>query len=161
MKAIFFRSSLVVTLCLMLFGCDYDFPLTAKPTHKIDPRLVGDWAPIDKEDAKDEIMHVRDFDGSNYAVSMDKDVYRAFHSDFADTAFLSVQDLNATNRKYLYFAWTISADGNQLSLKGIDTKVIPEATKSVGDVQRLIKKQLQNPKLFRDELRFTRKLAGH
>ena len=161
MKLKLFLACLLATTGLFLSGCDYDFPLTAKPTHKIDPRLVGDWAPVDKEDAKDEIMHVRDFDGSNYAVSMDKDVYRAFHSDFANTTFLSVQDLNATNRKYLYFVWTLSADGNQLSLKGIDTKVIPETTKSASEVQRLIKQQLQNPKLFRDELRFTRKQAGH
>jgi hypothetical protein len=161
MKPKLLCAGLLAVTCMLLFGCDYDFPLTAKPTHKIDPRLVGDWAPVDKEDAKDEIMHVREFDGSNYAVSMDKDIYRAFHSDFANTAFLSVQDLNATNRKYLYFVWALSADGNQLSLKGIDTKVIPEATKSAGDVQRLIKQQLKNPALFRDELRFTRKLAGH
>jgi hypothetical protein len=161
MKSTSLVIGLLTFVCLVLTSCDYDFPLTAKPTHKIDPRLVGDWASTDKEDAKDEVMHVRDFDGSNYAVSMDKDIYRVFHSDFASTAFLSVQDLNATNRKYLYFVWTLSADGNQLSLKAIDSKVISEATKSTGDIQRLIRQQLLNPKLFRDEIKFTRKQSSH
>jgi hypothetical protein len=160
MKPNLFRVVPLVISCLALFGCDYDFPLTAKPTHKMDPRLIGDWAPVEKEDAKDEVMHVRNFDGANYAVSMDKDIYRAFHSDFAGTAFLSVQDLNSDTRKYLYFAWSLSEDGNQLSLKGINTKVIPESTKSANEVQRLIKAQLKNPALFRDELRFIRKQAS-
>ena len=157
MKSKPFRAALLAVTCLLLFGCDYDFPLTAKPTHKVDPRLVGDWAPVEKEEAKDEVMHVRDFDGSAYAVSMDKDVYRAFHSDFAGTAFLSVQDLNSDSRKYLYFSWSLSEDGNQLSLRGVDTKIIPDTTKTAADAQRLIKQQLKNPHLFRDEIRFTRK----
>jgi len=157
MKSKLFCAALFAVTCLLFSGCDYDFSLTPKPTHKIDRRLIGDWAPEEKADAKDEVMHVRDFDGSNYAVSMDKDIYRAFHSDFAGVAFLSVQDLNSDVRKYLYFAWSLSDDGNQLSLKGINTKVIPESTKSANEIQRLIKAQLKNPGLFRDELRFVRK----
>jgi len=157
MKPKFFAATFLAVTCLLFFGCDYDFPLTAKPTHKIDSRLVGDWAPVEKEDAKDEMMHVRDFDGSHYVVSMDKDIYRVFHSDFANTAFLSVQDLNSDNRRYLYFIWNLSEDGTQLSLKGVDTKVIPDTTKTATEVQRLIKQQLKNPHLFRDEIRFTRK----
>ena len=157
MKPKFFAATFLAVTCLLFFGCDYDFPLTTKPTHKIDSRLVGDWAPVEKEDAKDEIMHVRDFDGSHYVVSMDKDIYRVFHSDFANTAFLSVQDLNSDNRRYLYFIWSLSEDGTQLSLKGVDTKVIPDTTKTATEVQRLIKQQLKNPHLFRDEIRFTRK----
>ena len=44
MKSKLFCATFLAALCLMLSGCDYDFPLTAKPTHKIDPRLVGDWS---------------------------------------------------------------------------------------------------------------------
>lgn len=161
MKSKILRAMFLAAFCLILSGCDYDFPLTAKPTHKIDPRLVGDWAPVDKEDARDEVMHVRDFDGSNYAVSMDKDIYRAYHSDFANTAFLSVQDLNSDSRKFLYFTWILSQDGTRLSLKGLDSKVVPDTTKTPAEVQRLIKQQLKNPGLFREEIRFVRKQVGH
>ena len=145
---------------VLVAGCDYDFPLTAQPTRKIDERLLGDWVGVDQQSAKEDLMRVRGFDDSTYAVAIDNDIYRVFHSDFAGTPLVSVQDLNSGNRKYLYFAWRLSTDGNQLSLKGIDPKVIPETTKSASDVQHLIKQQLKNPRLFRDELRFTRKQAG-
>jgi hypothetical protein len=160
MKSDLFQVLLFAAVGLALSGCDYDFPLTEKPTHKIDSRLIGDWAPVEKEDAKDEMMHVRDFDDSHYAVSIDRDIYRAFHSDFAHTGFLSVQDLNSASHKYLYFTWNLSDDGTRLSLRGINTKTIPESTKSAGEIQRLIKAQLKNPALFREEILFVRKPAG-
>ena len=61
MKPKLLLAAFLAATCLLLFGCDYDFPLTAKPAHKIDPRLVGDWAPVDKEDAKDEVFRFADF----------------------------------------------------------------------------------------------------
>ena len=154
-KSIF--AGVCAAFCLIICGCDFDFPLTTKPTRKIDERLLGDWVGVDKNGAKEDLMHVRQFDDSTYVVSMDDEIYRAFHSDFADTLFLSVQELKPGSGKYLYFRWQLSADGTQLSLKSVSTKVIPGATKNARDVQRLIKENLGNPKLFRDEVKFTRK----
>ena len=151
---------LVASGCLLLGGCNYDFPLTAKPTRKIDARLLGDWTAVDKNNPKEELMQVRQLDDSTYVVSFDHDIYRAFHADFADTAFLSVQDLNSAARKYLYFTWQVSADGEQLTMRGVSNKVVPEATKTPADIQRLIKQNLTNPKLFGDEIPFTRKKPG-
>ncbi len=148
----------VIVFCLS--GCNYDFPLTAMPTRKIEARLLGDWVVIAKENDKVEIMHVRKFDESTYAVSMDNDIYRAFHSDFAGAAFLSVQDLNAGNRKYIYYTWQLSADATQLTLKAVRTEVVPENTKTPADIQQLIKENLSNPKLFQPELQLARKKSG-
>ena len=147
---------LFAALCLLVAGCNYDVPLTAQPTRKVDARLLGDWVGVDQHDQREELMHVRQLDDSTYVVSMDHDIYRAFHSDFTDTAFVSVQDLNSDERKYVYFVWQLSADGAQLSLKGVSNKVVPEETKGREALQKLIKANLANPKLYGDEIKFTR-----
>ena len=148
---------LIATACLLLTGCNYDVPLTPKPTHKIDPRLLGDWQIVDKESQKTEFLNVRLFDESTYVVVMDGDVYRAFHSDFAGTAFLSVQDLNADARKYVYFVWQLSPDNAQLTLTGVSNKVVPETAKDRAALQKLIKQNLTNPALLVDPITLTRK----
>lgn len=143
--------------CLLLSGCNYDFPLTAQPTRKIDARLLGDWVAVNKEKSEEESMRVRKLDDSTYAVSVDGDIYRVYHSDFAGVALVSAQDLNSDERKYIYYRWSLSTDGNQLILQAVNTKVIPEETKPAAAIQQLIKQNLTNPKLFGDELLFTRK----
>lgn len=148
---------LIATGCVLFAGCNYDVPLTAKPTHKIDARLLGDWVAVDPEAKQEEIMHVRKFDDATYAVAMDDDIYRVFHSDFAGVAFVTAQDLNSDNLKYCYYRWSLSADGNQLTLHGVDTKLVPEETKTRAAIQKLIKANLANPALFEKALTFTRK----
>lgn len=147
----------LATAALLLAGCNYDVPLTAQPTHKIDARLLGDWVVVDKDTSKEEHLSVRQLDDSTYVVTFDGDIYRVFHSDFAGTAFLSVQDLNSGVRKYVYFTWQLSADGAQLTLTGVSSKVVPETTRDRAALQKLIKANLANPALFGDPLTFTRK----
>ena len=142
---------------LLVAGCNYEVALTAKPTRKIDERLLGVW--LGGEDGKDT-MTVRRLDDSTYVVAMDKDIYRAFHTDFAGTAFISVQDLNADNRLYLYLTAALSADGNQLTLRTVSPKVVPEDTKGRAALQKLIKANLANPRLFGEPLVFQRKKTG-
>lgn len=148
---------LIAATVLLLPGCNYDVPLTAKPTQKIDARLLGDWQIVDKESQKTEYLNVRLFDDSTYVVVMDGDVYRAFHSDFAGTALLSVQDLNADARKYVYFVWRLSADNAHLTLLGVNNKIVPESTKDRAALQKLIKANLSNPALLVDPITLTRK----
>jgi hypothetical protein len=146
--------AVLLLLCLAFTGCNYDVALTAKPTRKIDERLIGIW--LGGENGKDT-MAVRRLDDSTYVVAMDGDIYRAFHSDFAGTAFISVQDLNADNRRYLYLTTALSADGNQLTLRTVSTKVVPEETKGRAALQELIKANLANPKLLGEPLVYQRK----
>lgn len=150
---------LLAAAALLLAGCNYDVALTDQPTRKIDARLVGDW--LGGEDGKD-VMSVRQLDDSSYAVAMDHDIYRAFHSDFAGTAFVSVQSLqpNSDHGKYVYVTWALSPDGNQLTVRTVSVKVVPEETKGGRDaLQKLIKANLANPALFADPLVFKRKDA--
>jgi hypothetical protein len=156
MKTKLLLAGLFAVGVVLLSGCNYDFPLTAEPTHKVDDRLLGDWSAVDKTNQKDELMHVRRFDDSTYVVSIDHDIYRVFHSDFAGVPFVSVQDLNSRERKYVYFAWRLSPDGSQLSLKSVSNKVVPEQTRDAATAQKFIEKNLPNPALFNEEIQFAR-----
>ena len=150
---------LLIAGCLLFAGCNYDVPLTEKPTRKVDARLLGEWVSFDKNEQKLEQMTVRKLDDSTYVVAMDKDIYRVFHSDFADTAFVSAQDLQSGEGygKYAYYVWSLSADGKELTIKGVRTEVVPEDTKGREAFQKLIKDNLANPKLYGEPLVFTPK----
>ncbi len=149
-------SWLFALLVLLFAGCNYDVALTDKPTRKIDERLVGLW--LGGEDGKD-VMSVRQLDDATYVVAMDNGIYRAFHSDFAGTAFMSVQSLqpNSDHGKYVYLTWALSPDGNQLTVRTVSVKLIPAETKDRAALQKLIQANLANPALFADPLVFTRK----
>jgi hypothetical protein len=138
---------------LLLAGCNYDSALTAKPTRKIDEQLLGVW--MGGDDGKDA-MSVRQLDDSTYVVAMDHDIYRAFHSDFAGVGFISVQEL-AKDRRYLFLTAVVSPDGRTLTIRTVNTKVVPEETKGRADLQKLVKANLANPVLYNDALVFTRK----
>ena len=139
---------------LCLSGCDGDYavPITASPSRKIDQRLLGNW--IAKGGT--EKLKVRKFDDSNYIVLYDGDLYRAYHSDVGKTSFVSAQEIDSAGRKYVYLAYKLSDDGQQLDLRAVEDKVIPKETKDVASVQKLLKKNLQNSQLFGDEGQYVR-----
>jgi hypothetical protein len=143
----------IAALCLLAFsGCDYKVPITPGPTRKVDDRLLGDWV---SKDAKDK-MKVRKLDDSIYICSYNGDLFQAFHSDVGKTSFISVQDIDSAERKYVYLIYTISADGNRLVVRSVNTNLIPKETKDSATVQRLLEDNLQNPALFDEEDQFTK-----
>jgi len=141
---------------LLLASCNYDTALTAKPTRNVDARLLGDWVMVDKDSGKAEAMQVRQLDNDHYVVALDGDIYSAFHSDYLGVAFLSVQDLNAPERLYLYLTVAVSADGKQLTVRTVNTKLVPGTTKGRNALQKLIKTNLASPSLFEEPLVFSR-----
>jgi hypothetical protein len=96
-------------------------------------------------------MKVRKLDDTNYVVLYDGDLYRAFHSDLGKTSFVSVQEIDSAGRKYLYLAYTLSNDGQQLELRAVADKVIPKETKDSVRVQKLLKQNHNNEMLFGDK----------
>ncbi len=93
-----------------LAGCIYDAPLTANGTRRVDARLVGDWT---SEDGK-ENLKVRALDPTTYLLILNGDPFRAWHSDFAELPFVTVQDLDDPARKYAYLKYALSDDGQHL-----------------------------------------------
>ena len=139
-----------VCLCILAFtACEYEVPITPSPTRKVQEQLLGNWISLDGK----ENMRVRRWDDSTYIVYYDGDLFRAYHSDVADTPFVSVQDLNSNDRKYAYVIWKLSDDGKGLSLRSVN-KLIPKETKDSAMVAALLTKNARNPELFGAEIEF-------
>ena len=99
-------------------------------------------------------MRVRRLDDGTYVVYYDGDLFRAYHSVVAETAFASVQDLNSNNRKYAYVVWKLSDDGKRLNLRNVNPKVIPKESRDSATVAALLTKSARNPGLFGEEIEF-------
>jgi hypothetical protein len=141
---------IAVCLCILAFSaCEYEVPITPSPTQKVQERLLGDWTSTDGK----EKMKVRSLDDSVYIVYYDGDLFRAYHSDTAETPFASVQDLNSNDRKYAYVVWKLSDDGKLLSLRSIN-KLIPKETRDSATGAALLTKNAHNPELFGEEIEF-------
>jgi hypothetical protein len=140
--------------CLSFSGCegDYEVPITSGPTHKIDQRLLGNWVSKDGQDK----IKVRRLDDSIAIVSYNGDLLRAFHSDVGQTSFITVQDIDSVDRKYIYLTYNLFDDGKRLELRVVNTKVIPKETKDSISIQKLLKKNLKNAELFGDEGQFVK-----
>lgn len=145
------RVGVVIGLCFLAFtACQYDIPITSAPTRKVQEQLIGNWKSIDgKED-----LRIRSLDDSVYIVYYDGDLFRAYHSDVAETPFATVQDLNSNERKYAYMVWKLSDDGKHLRLRNVSDKVISKETKDSASVVALLTKNVRNPELFGEEIEF-------
>ena len=69
---------------------------------------------------------------------------------------VSVQNLEDGKRKYSYFAWAISDDGNRLTIKTIRASVVPKETKDTQTIVKLIESNRENPQLFEESFAYTR-----
>ena len=141
--------SVAIGLCTLI-ACQYDIPITSAPTRKVQERLLGDWTSADGK----EKLKLRSLDDSIYIVYYDGDLFRAYHSDVAETPFTTVQDLNSSDRKYAYVIWKLSDDGKNLRLQSVNDKVVPKETKDSATVVALLTKNASNPELFGEEIEF-------
>ena len=112
--------------------------------------MLGDWT---SDDGKEKLK-LRSLDDSIYIVYYDGDLFRAYHSDVAETPFATVQDLNSDDRKYSYVIWKLSDDGKNLRLRNVNDKVVRKDTKDSATVVALLTKNTRNPKLFGEEIEF-------
>ncbi len=140
----------VALFSLALGACQYDVPITSSPTRKVREQLLADWRSTDGK----EELKLRRLDDSIYIVYYDGDLFRAYHSDVAETPFATVQDLNSSDRKYAYVIWRLSDDGKNLRLRNVNDKVVPKETKDSATVVALLAKNARNPELFGEEIEF-------
>lgn len=128
-------------------GCIFEVPITVTPTRKVDERLPGNWSGP----KAGEKMNVRKLDDSGYIISFEGELFRAFHTDLDGVPYVSVQDLNHKERKYWYVDYRLSDDGQRLTLRAVNTDVIPAGTQAVADVQALLRQQADHRELFIEE----------
>ncbi len=149
------RFVLALFAALLLAGCDFRVPLTSAPTRPVQARLLGDWVEITAEKDRDR-LGVRRLDDATYIVVLNGDAYRAFHSDLGDDAFVSVQNLNDDERKYCWYRWSLSADGTQLTLEGVDDGAVPDEAADSAAAQRLLEAKRGQPGWLEEPVRFVR-----
>jgi len=141
----------VIGLCSLAFtSCNYEVPVTSAPTRKVQEQLLGDWT---SDDGKEKLK-LRSLDDSVYIVYYDGDLFRAYHSDVAETPFATVQDLNSSDRKYAYVIWKLSDDGKFLTLRSVNDKVVPKETKDSATIAALLTKNASNSDLFGEKIEF-------
>jgi hypothetical protein len=116
----------------------------------VQEQLLGDWRSTDGK----EELKLRRLDDGIYIVYYDGDLFRAYHSDVAETPFATVQDLNSSDRKYAYVVWKLSDDGKHLSLRNVSDKVVPKETKESHTVAALLTKNASNLELFGEQIEF-------
>jgi hypothetical protein len=116
----------------------------------VQEQLLGNWVSLDGK----ENMRVRRLDDSTYVVYYDGDLFRAYHSDVAETPFASVQDLNSNDRKYAYVVWKLSDGGERPSLRNVNRNVVPKEKEDSATVAALLTKKVRNPELFGEEIEF-------
>ena len=144
-------AGLAIGLFTLAFtSCNYDVPITSTPTRKVQAQLLGNWR---SSDGKEELK-LRSLDDSTYVVYYDGDLFRAYHSEVVEAPFVTVQDLNSSDRKYAYVIWKLSDDGKNLRLRSVNDKVIPKGTKDSATVVALLTKNVRNPELFGEEIEF-------
>jgi hypothetical protein len=132
--------------------------LPIRSTNHVEPDSEGAgttaWR-LDPTDGKEKLK-LRKLDDSVYSVYYDGDLFRAYHSDVAETPFASVQDINSNDRKYAFVVWKLSDDGKNLRLRNVNDKVIPKDTKDSATVVALLGKDVHNPDLLGEEIEFRR-----
>ena len=144
---------IAVSLCILAFtACEYEVPITSSPTRKVQERLLGNWI---SQDGK-EHMRVRRLDDNIYIVYYDGDLFRAYHSDVANTPFVSVQDINSNDRKYAYVVWKLSDDSEHLKLRSVNRDVIPKEKKNSTAVAKFLEENANNPDLLGEEIQFNK-----
>jgi hypothetical protein len=144
---------IAVGLCILAFSaCEYEDPITSSPTRKVQEPLLGNWI---SQDGK-EHLRVRRLDDNMYIVYYDGDLFRAYHSDVAETPFVSVQDINSVDRKYAYVVWKLSDDSKQLRLRSVNRDVIPKEKKNSPAIAKFLKNNAKNPDLFGEEIEFNK-----
>lgn len=136
---------LVLLLCLVFVGYEYDVPASAEPTRRVAEQLVGDWI------AMGGWMKVRLFDASSYMIFHDGELCRAWHSDGAGSPLVSAQDIDTDKRKFAYLHYPVLADSRRLAQRVVDAKIIPDETRDAAPNKMLFEKRRGNSDLFGEE----------
>lgn len=152
-----FRFALAIAaavLLIILAACgQYSVPITERPNRNIETSLLGDWVSIDGR-AK---IKIRQLSESTYIVSYNGVLFKAFHSDISGGPFLSVQELETREQSYNYLTYRLSDDGTHLYLRLVNEELVPRDTKDSANIQKLLRRNLQNPALFHNEDEFTKR----
>lgn len=143
---------LIALAALLVAGCEFEAPITDKPTRPTIDKLVGTWKAVGDTD----VMQVRQLDTATYVVSYNGDLYSAHHSDLGGVPYVSVLHLDPKNRKYSFLTWQLSDADDRLTLRVVSSEVIPKETRGSAALRAELARHAKNPKLLGKELHYAR-----
>lgn len=135
---------------LLLAGCDYEVPLTAKPDRAVDERLIGDWV------SPDSWIKVRPFDTEYYMIFHNGGFFRGWHSTVAGLSLITVQSIEGEGKHYAYLAYDLSADGKRLNLRFVSDEIVSKKIKDTAGMQKALEQHAKHPELLSELTPFTR-----
>ncbi len=135
-------------------------PIGKLSTAKIDYRLVATWEkdmgelPI----SESEFIEFVPFNDREYVVCTPEpggvNLARAFIVKIGNLSFLNIQDLSDSEKNYVFCRYEISEKGELILDFVTDTLFEKIKPRSSRKLNKFIKKNLNNPKLFDMEMRF-------
>ncbi|MEA3188245.1 MAG: hypothetical protein QOD99_2075 [Chthoniobacter sp.] len=143
------QSILAALGALILAGCDYDAPITEKPSAKIDERLLGTWL---QKGEKPQLLRIRKYSDMEYVLDYDG-LFRAFFSEIGGKRFVNVQTLEpakSSERKYAFVTYELK-DEHTLVVHTVNKNVLPDSLHTSGEIAAALERELKNPRLLDEE----------
>ncbi|MGQ9655273.1 MAG: hypothetical protein ACUVXD_14525 [Thermodesulfobacteriota bacterium] len=147
---------LVLTVFMpLLWGCPYesDFPLIPASEAVIDHALIGEWEPVEGQDASPGAMSILPFNERELVIvgtergKEDVGLLRAISSAVDGELFLSVQEVSSKGPK----RWALvnyQVLGDRLFLRIVDEALFSRRFESSSDLRDFVRVQLNNPDLY-------------
>jgi hypothetical protein len=145
-----FLAATLAFAALLLAGCDYDVPLTEKPSGPIDQKLLGNWL------SPEGWMMVRSFDADHYVVSYNGAIYRGWHSTVAGRSFITLHSLDAQSPKFTYVSYSLGNDQRRLDVRVVRDEVLSKEIKDSAAMRKALEQVVPNPALLTEVTPFTR-----
>jgi len=152
-----------LTGCLDFNIYESTVPLDPAKKALLDPALPGRWQQLPNKDGGTDIgvLEILPFNDREYLVKSPQDkgceVSRAYVTKVGSQGFINLQGLEEKQKKFSFARYTFNPEGH-LVLEIVSDELLKTPIDSSKKLYRLIKKNLDNPKLSHPELtfRFTR-----
>lgn len=159
------RCLLLISLCLLLAGCEYTVPLVQNPGMQMDSDLIGLWERTESASSRHQAL-VLPFDDTHYVFSYRTDpkegaMAKASLVECADMTLVQIEwmgsvkgKLPENDRIYQYASYTLEGDTLRVAL--LNSAVVPKDVMSSAELRDTIEARQDHPDLFRPPMVFRR-----
>jgi len=136
-------------------------PLGSQGAFSADPALAGIWhrSSKNKDDNSMETVEIILFNENEYILrsgeGRENSLLRAYITIISGTSFLNIQELSENGREFVFCKYNL-INGEELHLHFVSDKLFePEKPLTEKELRKFIKKNLSDPALFNDEMKFS------
>ncbi|MCD6069337.1 MAG: hypothetical protein K0S33_4163 [Bacteroidetes bacterium] len=136
MKKYFLQFGVLITLMLVLTACPYssENPMDAKPSVKLDDKLLGQW---ESKSSTDYLYTVSKADDNTYKIekksnsSGDVTTYKGFLSTIDATRFMNIyEETSSETKTYYFYKVDISTSGGKITFSPVTENITEKFTNS-------------------------------